>query len=110
MSPYRTPSPPEKPRRRRLGAAICWLRTLAGLGLVDGHAWKATRTNERRAWLLGHLHPMAGSDAVCIRCGAEWFDAGGSTAAAIGWAGPRPIVPSERRKPDGSRSRISEKT
>jgi hypothetical protein len=44
---------------------VCWLR---------GHRWNEIAINARKHFNLGHLHPMAGVKAECIRCGAVWDD------------------------------------
>ena len=44
---------------------ICWFR---------GHKWRVTRAHDSVTFHLGHLHPLAGCDADCDRCGARWRD------------------------------------
>ena len=41
---------------------------------VVGHRWRTLRTNWTKALWLAHCHSMAGDDADCGRCGAEWRD------------------------------------
>ena len=53
---------------------ICWLIALLTLGW-RGHRWRLVRVNYRKACALIHLHSLAGVDADCARCGAEWRDA-----------------------------------
>jgi hypothetical protein len=43
----------------------CWPRE---------HRWNVTRCVRAANWHLAHLHPLAGCDADCARCGAEWRD------------------------------------
>lgn len=50
---------------RALGRARC---------AVSSHRWARVRANERRHANLAHLHPLAGLDCVCERCGAMWND------------------------------------
>lgn len=65
MHPYRTaPATEEPPRSRWWKRAWCWL--------VAGHRWEVTR--DAGVYHLAHLHPYAGCDAFCIRCGATWLD------------------------------------
>lgn len=54
---------------------LCWLLAVVTLGGV-GHRWLVTTVNVRKSISLAHLHPMAGCNAVCVRCGAVWLDAG----------------------------------
>jgi len=44
---------------------VCWLR---------GHDWDIVTVNVRKNINLWHLHPMAGCQAFCRRCGSEWDD------------------------------------
>lgn len=53
---------------------ICWLIALLTLGF-RGHRWLMLRISPMKHVSLAHLHTMAGLDAVCQRCGAEWNDA-----------------------------------
>lgn len=62
------------PRRSRLLHAVCLLVGVATLGW-RGHRWKIVNTNVHKAISLAHMHPLAGSDAVCLRCGLTWLDA-----------------------------------
>lgn len=39
-----------------------------------GHRWIKLRCNIRKAINLGHLHPLAGYEAKCERCGEHWDD------------------------------------
>ena len=41
---------------------------------VVGHRWKLVRENRRANLCLMHLHPFAGCDCDCERCGKEWRD------------------------------------
>lgn len=42
--------------------------------ILLGHRWRRLRTNVTKAIGLAHLSSMAGDDADCERCGAEWRD------------------------------------
>lgn len=53
---------------------VCWLLWLLTFGLL-GHRWCVVRTNMQKSLALGHLHLLAGRDAVCLRCSAKWSDA-----------------------------------
>lgn len=44
--------------------------------VFGGHWWCMTRRNAMKAPGLAHLHPYAGCDCVCVRCGALWLDSG----------------------------------
>lgn len=72
MQPYRTNAaePPTPrwpyPRRRWWTRLLCRLR---------GHDWTTLRVNRRKFVGLVHLHPLAGCDAQCARCGEIWDDA-----------------------------------
>lgn len=48
---------------------LCW---------IVGHDWKIVFVNQRKHLNLFHLHSMAGMDARCKRCSAEWIDSGGN--------------------------------
>ncbi len=77
MIPYRDVAPiasPFSPRRtwwRRLRCLFLASFTLGWLG----HRWRILRENPSRTAALVHLHPLAGCDAVCERCGTHWLDA-----------------------------------
>lgn len=75
MSAYRTASPPTATREPS------WLDRM--LCRITGHRWVVLRRNLLRSTALGHLHPMAGADAVCARCHAHWLD-GFCTCPACG--------------------------
>jgi hypothetical protein len=47
---------------------LCWLRL--------GHKWVYIAGDSMKHIALAHIHPDAGLDKVCDRCGAEWFDSG----------------------------------
>ena len=53
-----------------------WLTLLIDrIGCIwNGHNWTVTRVVRAANWHLAHLHPLAGCDADCVRCGAEWRD------------------------------------
>jgi len=44
-------------------------------GGFRGHRWRMVRINPAKHVSIMHLHTMAGLDADCVRCGAEWRDA-----------------------------------
>lgn len=67
MHPYRTPKDqPTIPRWRWWAWVVC---------LFTGHRWKITRTSPTKAVALAEFHPLAGHDAICMRCGKQWLDA-----------------------------------
>jgi len=53
---------------------LCWLVWLLTFSLL-GHRWVVLRTNTSKHLSLMHLHPLAGVDAMCLRCGTRWDDA-----------------------------------
>lgn len=65
-----------------LGTLIVLLMALVLIGprriacLFTGHVWAVRRINARKHGNLAHLHPMAGKDADCKRCGKVWSDSG----------------------------------
>lgn len=42
---------------------------------VFGHRWRLLSVNVSKVYNLRHLHPLAGADADCLRCGEQWRDA-----------------------------------
>lgn len=44
---------------------VCWL---------IGHKWYVLGINTSKNSGLAHLHPDAGIDQFCTRCGVEWYD------------------------------------
>jgi hypothetical protein len=65
-----------------LGCWGLWLLNLLTCGvlavfLMDrqfGHAWKIRRINGPKSMGLGMVSELAGVDAICRRCRAEWWD------------------------------------
>lgn len=45
---------------------VCW---------IAGHRWVFLFGSLDKAVALAHLHPMAGEDHYCVRCGSYWDDA-----------------------------------
>lgn len=72
------------PRRRWWRRAFCVALYVATLGHT-GHRWRIVRTNVSKAVNLAHLHPLAGVDAYCTRCGSVWLD-------ALPWPGVNRLV------------------
>lgn len=40
------------------------------------HRWRTLRVNWQKHVALMHLHPLAGKDCVCDKCGHTWHDFG----------------------------------
>lgn len=59
---------------------VCWL---------FGHRWFFLFGSLGKAAGLAHLHPMAGEDHFCTRCGTYWDDAEPGDRAKF-YAGMRP--------------------
>lgn len=62
MTPYRHVTVIEPPKPRWWKRPLCW---------VNGHLWEMTR---RGPGFLSMLHPLAGCDAYCLRCGETWLN------------------------------------
>ena len=79
LGPYRaaslapTPLAPSRSWWRSLG---CYAVGFFSLGF-RGHRWRIVRENYPRAVAMMRLHPLAGKDAVCMRCGRTFLDFGG---------------------------------
>lgn len=60
---------------------------LRAICFVRGHRWSIVAVNERKHFNLVHLHPMAGTHAVCRRCAKVWDDLGGPWLRLVGESG-----------------------
>ena len=66
---YRVPATETTPPmlvKRWHARPLCW---------IIGHRWHVLAINTGKNAGLAHLHPDAGIDQFCTRCGAEWYDA-----------------------------------